>query len=464
MGLLLTSISAILLGLSMPRAGPNVGALEWISLIPWFIALREAPPRTRFFLSLWMGILFWAITVYWLYLVTALGFFAFLPYLGLYFAVFGLAMGDIFKRKFLPYFACPLLWIFLEFLRGRLLGGFPWLNLAHGQYLNIPLLPWASLGGEGLISGLIILVNLIALNMFFTRGRKRVSLCSVFFALMTFLHLGGKFLLNREEAKPAGVRPSSLRVAVIQPNITLEKWDKNSQAESFYTLLSLGCESLKDKPNLIIWPETSFSYDLEEEKTCLEQLKKLSRENNCFLLVGSVKELPGGKFYNRAILLAPSGEIDSYDKVRLVPFGEYVPLGEKWPAWERWIEKIAGYKPSCIPGKELKTLQLEHIGNFGVLICFEDIFPGISRGFKKKGAKFLVNMTDDHWYGHTSAPYQHLAASVFRAAENRLPLIRSANTGLSCFIDAHGRITSMVKDNKERAIFIQGYTVREVCP
>ena len=457
---LFISVSAILLSLSMPKAGLNLSFLEWFALVPWFLAIRGKRALYAFFLSLWMGILFWGITLFWLRLVTGLGFFFLLPYLGLYFAVFGLGMG-LLRKKFgtvhigtVPIFFCPLLWVLLERLRGVLLGGFPWLSLSHGQYLNIPLLQWASLAGEGIISGIIILVNFIIASIFLSGGKKRIFLAVILFFIILFVHVGGKILLKREADKQ-----ETLRVAVIQPNI-IEKWDRDSMEENFNILMGLSYESLKDRPQFIIWPESSFSSDLEKDRLHLEQLKGFAREHNLYLLVGAIKEAAQGEFYNRAVLISPGDEISSYDKVRLVPFGEYVPLGEKLPRWERWVEDIAGYRFSFVPGKEQNILSIDSTP-FGVLICFEDIFPGLSRRFKEKGARLLINITDDHWFGRGPAPYQHLAASVLRAVENRLPVVRSANTGISAFIDSSGRIINMV-EKEGKAIFVRGVSVQEI--
>lgn len=405
-----------------------------------------------------MGILFWGMTIYWLHLVTGLGLFLLLPYLGIYFAVFGWCLGYIYimKKGNLAFLLGPLFWIVLEMIRGSLLGGFPWLILAHGQYLNIPLLQWASLGGEGTISGIIILVNLIITAVFFSRGKKQLGLIIALSGILTFTHIGGWILLkNNSRGK------DSLRIAVIQPNITLEKWDERSLKKNFKTLLDLSYKSLQGTPGLIIWPETSCSYDFEKERTYLEALKEFSRGHGCYLLVGTIRETGGGNYYNSAILISPETKTSSYDKVILVPFGEYVPLGDKFPAFKRWAEKISGYRFSFVPGEKADNLFIGKVP-FGVLICFEDIFPWLSRHFKKNGARFLVNMTDDHWFGRTSAPYQHLAASVLRAVENRLPLIRSASTGVSAFIDSSGRIINTVRDIRGRTIFVRGLSIKEI--
>lgn len=448
------SLSAILLSLSMPRAGIDLSVLEWFALVPWFLTVKKEKNIYAFLLSLWVGILFWGMTVYWLCLVTGLGFLLLLPYLGLYFAISGWCMGYILKngRLFITFTLGPLAWFFFEALRGFLLGGFPWLNLSHAQYLNIPLLQLSSFGGGGIISLLVILVNLIIVETFL--ARRKAPFVLALFLILSFSHITGYILL-----KYSAKKKQILRVGVIQPNI-IDKWNEEFEEEKFGILMDLSYSSLSYSPQFLVWPETAFSYDLEKEKLHRDILKKFAREHRLYLLAGSVKELSHKKFYNQAVLISPDGDISSYNKVRLVPFGEYVPLGDILPQWKRWVEHISGYRFSFVPGKEEKLLYIDRTP-FGVLICFEDIFPSLSRKLRKKGARFLVNITDDRWFGETPAPYQHLAASVFRAVENNIPVVRSANTGVSAVIDSCGRITGMVKD-RNKAIFVRGVLIRDI--
>ena len=175
------------------------------------------------------------------------------------------------------------------------------------------------------------------------------------------------------------------------------------------------------------------------------------------LLVGTVAA-QGGKYFNSAALINPDGEvIGRYDKIHLVPFGEYIPLKE-----------VFGFLDTVVPigeaskGRDFVLFDVNSL-KFGVLICFEDVFPELARAFVKKGAHFLVNITNDAWYGKTSSHYQHLSASVLRAVENRVFLLRSANTGISCFIDPKGRILARVEEGGEDR-FISGYRTLAIGP
>ena len=156
------------------------------------------------------------------------------------------------------------------------------------------------------------------------------------------------------------------------------------------------------------------------------------------------------KYYNSALLIDKQGEIAGrYDKLHLVPFGEYIPLKNTF----KFLETIVPIG-DFTAGKDYTLFKLS--AKFAILICFEDTIPEISRGFVNRGADFLVNITNDGWFGRSAAPYQHLSASVFRAVENRVPMARSANTGVSCFIDFGGRIISAVRQGN-REIFIPGF-------
>ncbi|OIO37392.1 MAG: apolipoprotein N-acyltransferase [Candidatus Omnitrophica bacterium CG1_02_49_10] len=251
------------------------------------------------------------------------------------------------------------------------------------------------------------------------------------------------------------------RVSVIQGNIHQgEKWDSSLKNEIFAKYERLTLEALLDKPDLIIWPETSFPGFPEEETLFIDKLAFLSKKMRADILIGAPTFAdPGGyKFYNSAILIdKDNGICMQYDKAHLVPFGEYLPF-------ERILGFVRGFSSRPIgdfEGGDEYTVFESGSRRFGVLICFEDIFPGLVRNFTRANPDFMVNITNDAWFMRSSAPYQHAQASVLRAVENRVSFVRSANTGLSCFIDPKGRITEAVsKDEKE--IFVDGFRTAEV--
>jgi len=228
----------------------------------------------------------------------------------------------------------------------------------------------------------------------------------------------------------------------------------------------LTTDSLKDSSDLIIWPEASLPVVLEEEPLYYARLASYIQKIGRPLIFGAVTNR-GGVYYNSALQLTREGGLaDRYDKLHLVPFGEYIPFRNTFS----FLETIAPIG-DIAPGKKytlfkVKPQDLQNSVSvepyeFGVLICFEDVFPELARGFVNQGADFLVNITNDAWFGQTAEAYQHLAASVFRAVENRVYLVRAANTGVSGFISPEGKAVFLT-DGKGKAIFTAGYKTREI--
>jgi apolipoprotein N-acyltransferase len=215
---------------------------------------------------------------------------------------------------------------------------------------------------------------------------------------------------------------------------------------------------------LIIWPEAASPGLFGQDDDIFERFYALTKKIKIPILLGAVtrsKDI----FFNSALLIGSDGRIAGrYDKLHLVPFGEYIPLKKFLPFLET-VVPIGDINA----GKEYTIFQIRNpksqIRNkFAVLICFEDLFPELSREFVKRGAGFLVNITNDAWYKSSTAPYQHLQASVLRAVENRVTLARAANTGISGFISPHGKIISLVRDKYRRNIFIDGFDTEYVSP
>jgi apolipoprotein N-acyltransferase len=210
---------------------------------------------------------------------------------------------------------------------------------------------------------------------------------------------------------------------------------------------------------LLVWPEAALPVILEEEPLYFERVRDFVQSGRIPLLLGAVTS-KNNLYYNSAILIYPDKALARYDKLHLVPFGEYIPL-----------KNILPFLQTVVPigdietGKEYTLFKIpnqEGIARFATLICFEDLFPELSREFVQKGADFLINITNDAWYKKTSAAFQHLEASIFRAVENRIFLVRSANTGISGYISPKGKIISLVEDEKGSNIFVEGYQTKNV--
>jgi len=459
--ILLSITSGILLLLSFPDF--NLWLFSWFGFVPLFFALNNKSRKEALFLFFITGIIFWSGIIYWLVHVTLAGTILLILYLALYFAIFGLIIRPCTKHS-TPYSLVfiPSVWVLLEYLRGHLLTGFPWALLGYSQYLNLPVVQIADITGAWGVSFVLMAVNVAIVEIIWSfrkglwmRLRITVILLSSFLLLTLFY---GYFRLSQHAAADTQ-RP--IRISVIQGDIPQElKW--NTQARDYIVskYLDISRQSIKDKPNLIIWPEAALPVILEEEPIFFEQVEDFARGTNTPLLLGAVT-LRNNLYYNSALLVSGSGETASrYDKLHLVPFGEYIPLKNIFP----FLETVVPIG-DIAAGKNYTIFQIPNskiTNRFAVLICFEDLFPELSRAFSRRGADFLINITNDAWYKKTSAAHQHLQASVFRAVENRRFLVRAANTGVSGFIAPSGKIISLVQDKNGKDIFVDGYKTGEI--
>ncbi len=258
--------------------------------------------------------------------------------------------------------------------------------------------------------------------------------------LMISLAYGHLKLDERPEKTNAAESGKALRCVVIQPSIDQSvKWDPSFQEETMARYQRLTRSTYDFSPDLIVWPETAVPLFFQDGPALVKTIFSLVEESEAALLFGSPAYGRNGRqlrYYNRAYLLRPDIKtIQHYDKIHLVPFGEYVPLKGLLGFLNRLVPATGDFAP----GDRIAPLALRE-ASAGILICFEAIFPEISRAMVRKGADVLVNLTNDAWFGVSSAPYQHLSMSVLRAVENRRPLIRAANTGISAIIDSRGRI------------------------
>ncbi len=452
----LSILSAFLLILCFPK--PELAFLAWFALVPWLFAVRRQKPLQAFLLSYLAGLVFFSGTIYWVNYVSGLGFIILVCYLALYFALFGLIFSTFNFPSFAKasedrqlsifnFFIIPCLWVALEYIRSHLFTGFGWALLGYSQYSLLPVIQISDITGAYGVSFLLVVVN-VGIFYILNRRYKTGVLCSLFAVLLALGY--GQFRLSQ----PAG--GEGLKVAVVQGNIPQTvKW--NPQARDYilekYSLLT-GLAALQE-PEIIIWPETSVPGYLEDEPELLDRIYALSkRVCDAYLLVGTPHLGEKGRLYNSATLFS-QGEIEQrYDKLHLVPFGEFMPLSSVFSRFS-----FANLIGDFSPGKDYTVFSLAKTkseARFSVLVCFEDIFGHLARRFVQRGASLLVNITNDAWFRDSSEPYQHLQASVFRAVENRVGVVRSANTGVSCFISPWGEILSRVSDESGRDVLVEG--------
>lgn len=462
-------------GLLLPLCFPTFdwGLLAWVVLIPLHLALDQCSKQRAFWIG-WLsgvigftGIMAWVVTAMTTYgkvpepisyaillLLTA--------YLGLYVALYSLAF--VWLRELIPrygIFFAPCFWVALEFFRTYLLSGLPWCLLGYSQYRELDLIQVADLTGVYGVSFLVVLVNvalaeLIVWIMPFFRGfhpaKLPWELLTTAAACMVLSWFYSSAVLSDRDVKQPY---PSITVGVVQPNIDQAvKWDASFREETMRRLDRLTGQLGADT-DLIVWPEAATPFILEREKEYQLKLIAWAERAQAPLLLGS----PALRFYpdrrpyllNSAYLLGTDGTIlGRYDKHHLVPFGEYIPLKSSLLFFlDKLVEGIGDFEPG--PGSKPLSFSPKSWGQdrpntsrsvkFGVAICYEVIFPDLVRQFAANGAEFLVTITNDGWFGHSSAPAQHFAMVVFRSIENHLAFARAANTGISGFIDPFGQIT-----------------------
>jgi apolipoprotein N-acyltransferase len=245
-----------------------------------------------------------------------------------------------------------------------------------------------------------------------------------------------------EKIKKANKNSIHLQVSLIQGNIDqAQKWDPSYTNETLATYQSLTVKAAQDHCDLIVWPETAVPCYFSPEHEYGSFLLSLAKKVNAPILFGSLayeakSQTEDYKYFNSAFLVSPEDKkVSRYDKVHLVPFGEYVPLKHFLPFVEKLVEGVGDFSP----GKNFTLFAIPR-ARCGVLICYEIIFPNLSRNYCKSGANFLVTITNDAWFGRSSAPYQHFSMAVFRAVENRTAVLRAANSGISGIIEPTGYI------------------------
>jgi len=448
-GLFLSLLSGILLVLSFPNF--DLEFLAWFALVPLFYAVEEKSLWSSFKLGFltglisFLGILYWIIVAVHTYGNVPLilsGFILLLlvGYLSLFIGTFTFLYRFIQTRLgWQTILLAPLLWVSLEYLRSFFLTGFPWASLGHSQYMNLPFIQMADITGVYGLSFVIILVNASLYKVILQWSKRTFPLREI--AITILLLLGSLIYgyLRMGAVDRQTIQNPSLKIGLVQGNIDQSiKWNPSFQKETMKIYERLSFKVAERKPDLIFWPETATPFFFQDEKEFQPMVLDIPKKTDAFLLFGTPSyKIERGKVhhYNSALLVSPSGELKGkYDKIHLVPYGEYVPLGEYIPLGSLG-EGIGNFKS----GKETFNFTLPQ-GKFGVLICFEIIFPDLCRKFVKEGANFLVTITNDAWFGRTSAPRQHLTIATFRAIENRVFVARAANTGISAFIDPVGRI------------------------
>lgn len=422
--------------------------IAWVALVPLFVALQGKTGKEAFRLGYVCGLAHFLTTLYWIHYVIqhygnlpsflAVGALLLVcAYLAVYPAVFAWAASRLEPFPALWALALPAVWVALELVRAHALTGFPWGNLGYTQTPFGLLVQTADVAGVYGVGWLVVFGNTALWSVMTRRGNWMVAM--LFGASFALCVAYGHHRLKEVDELQAQAVP--WHASVVQGNIDQSrKWDPAFQQETLrrYRELSVQAAAENPAPDVLVWPETAtpFFYGVDEKLT--RQVNDILAEVGRPVILGSpaITRIQGvPKLQNRAYLATPDGTITgSYAKQHLVPFGEYVPLQKMLFFINRLVQAAGDF----VPGTSSSPIVLGDRA-FGMLICYEGVFPELARETALQGTDALVNITNDAWYGRTSAPFQLLQMSGWRAVECRLPLLRAANTGISTVFDAAGR-------------------------
>jgi apolipoprotein N-acyltransferase len=447
----LAALSGALLALSFPKLGH--WAVGWLALAPLLIALGGADGRRGLRLGYVTGAVSAVGLLYWTSLVVTeygglslpVGV-AVMTMLCLAFALFPALFGWMVGRwasAFGPgaVLLAPLAWVATEILRNRTFFQFPWCLLGYSQAPNPVFIQSARFGGVYAVSFLLV-VGAAALALLVVERdsrRRRVGFAAAL-VLLAAAAVDGIRQLGTPPHETGRVRVGLVQARILQD----EKWDESLAERNVDVHVELTRRAVEAGARFVVWPESAVPQIYDDAPFVARRLEDLARSESIGLLFGNDDraEAPGGgeRYFVGVKMLSPEGVlVFRYHKIHLVPFGEYVPLRPLFTLGGRYGAKLVQRVSDFSPGGEwtLATVLGHPVGAF---ICYEDIFPELVRRFTIQGAELLVNVTNDAWYGRTSAPYQHLDMAILRAVENGRYLVRAANTGVTAVVDPRGRV------------------------
>jgi len=464
--------SGVLLALSFPTFGHP--ACAWVALAPLMVALQRGSLRRGFLLGVLTGGIYFGGTLYWITQVMVVyGGLAqsiavpvnilLIAYLALFpglFAVIVRAMMVAYGPRALM--AAPLVWVATELGRTYLFSGFPWVLLGYSQTTVLPVAQLASVFGVYGLGALVASVSAASASAAvgvhgpaqaghyryqgyryygsgFDRFGRYIPILTVFVLVLGVAAWGSRRIARAEWTR--GGEP--IKVGLIQGNVDqAEKWDDARATSIFSSYISMTRQAIAEGAQLVIWPESSTPFPFEEQRfqQSAEVVRTLARQAQVPILLGS-EEIEHGtstRYFNSAFLVKADGATGgAYRKMHLVPFGEYVPLKRVFFFASRLVQAVsdfsAGTTPSLLPvGSHLVSTA----------ICYEIVYPNLVRQFVRQGSELLTTITNDAWFGRTSAPYQHFEQASMRAIEEGRYLVRAANTGISGIVDPYGRVLS----------------------
>jgi apolipoprotein N-acyltransferase len=443
--------------------------VAWIALTPLLVALAEAPsPSHGFRLGYVTGALSSLGIVYWTSIVVVqygglalpLGV-AVMVLLCLALALFPSLFGWMVSRWARTYgpaavLLAPVAWVATEILRAHTLFDFSWCLLGYSQHLNLPTLQIARYAAVYGVSFVVAAVSSALAFLLLERRRgPRTTVLLATGGLLAVVWMHGEWRLAKEPAEVGRVRVGLVQASIAQD----EKWDAAHAWANVDRHLALTRRASAEGARLVVWPESALPFLFDRTPVVANQLRKMVQEHGIHLLFGNDDREEGeqgederGRIWVGAKMLDPQGAVVlRYHKMRLVPFGEYVPVQSVLTLGGRFSAKLVQEVGQFTPGQEYAVGPVD--GHpVSAFICYEAIFPDLVREFVGRGAQLLVNITNDGWYGRTSAPYQHFAMAKFRAVENERYLVRAANTGITAVVDGRGRIVARTELFEETAL------------
>jgi apolipoprotein N-acyltransferase len=453
----LSLLTGLLLWLSFPG---EVGftPLLTLAIVPLLLAIRGATGREIVICGLLSGMVHYSTLLYWI--ITVVGKYGGLPwivsvvamlslafYMSLYLVLFALLARPLLENPpaLVSLLLVPALWVGIDWVRGLFQTGFPWMDPGYALYETPLLIQVADLAGHHALTYLIVLVNVLVVLLIKQKAEKKGCLSLLLVCACLYGSAGYYSVIRLQEVGRQVADPEAYgqRIGVVQGNRDQsEKWSPAGQLETVESYIAATrALPTAGQPLLVVWPETALPF-YPQTSEYMAPLYRLVENGELSLLSGAPwyeiidREARKVTFFNSALLILGPGRIDDiYFKNHLVPFGEYVPFKEFMPFIRPLVEAVGDFSPGTI-----KDPLIWEEAAIGPLICFESVFPELSRTWVLHGANVLINLTNDAWYGKSSAPYQSLGMAVLRAVETRRALVRSANTGISAFIEPTGEI------------------------
>lgn len=505
----LTALAGLLLALAFPKVG--LAGLAWVAPGLMLAAALGAKGSLAFRLGYWAGFAKSLVALYWLLhipvmkLAPVAGWLALSAFLALYSGIWVWLCWKMFPSRRIQFpqvlgretsgrpapevswpallddflavswlqravwsLSCAALWVALEMIQARFLSGFPWGLMGVSQYHLLPLIQIASFTGVYGVSFLVVWfsVSLVGATAVVVRRPEKTRrwLGEIILPLAAVV-AAITFGVRQVFREPPSTR--TLEIALIQPSIPQRWiWNPTENSNRFAQLLQLSERALASKPDLLVWPEAAVPGFLRWTTNVHDAVTQLVQRHHTWLILGADDAEPPSDpsrpdhfdVFNSSFLVSPQGElVATYRKRRLVIFGEFIPLARWLPFLERWTG-LGSFTPGQepvpfpVPALHFKT---------SVLICFEDVFPHYVRDYVEPDTDFLLNLTNNGWFGESAAQWQHAANAVFRAVENNLPLVRCANNGLTCWVDARGQMQDVFFPT-DRDIYRAGFKVVQV--